>query len=87
MSTYKYTQCRAFGHLWRPTIVDKYKDSGETLYVQHLECVTCETLKAVTMGSRGQLYGNIYHYPDDYQLKGRNSKARNMKMRRGYLGI
>lgn len=82
---YKYTQCRAFGHAWKPTTVDVLRVDRKMVYVQHLECRTCETEKSVRMDSSGYLEGSAYLYPGDYALAGRTTKKRNAKMRRDYL--
>ena len=85
MSKYKYAQCRTFGHAWRPTTVDIIRARNEKIYIQHLECRTCETRKAVNIDSKGQLEGASYLYPEGYQLSGRNTAKRNAQMRRLYL--
>lgn len=88
MAKYRYTQCRTFGHAWRPTTVDKYVPSRSgTIFVQHLECRNCETAKSVRIAPNGSLKGASYLYPNDYRLEGRNTSERNAKMRRDYLGI
>lgn len=87
MSRYMFAQCRAFGHAWKPTTVDQYRVRSKRLFVQHLECRTCGTLRRITINEKGIVYGNNYSYAEGYKLKGRNSKARNAKMRRDYLGI
>lgn len=55
------------------------------LYIQHLECRTCDTLKSVLIDQAGFIQNSSYSYPNDYQLPGRNTVDRNAQMRRLYL--
>lgn len=88
MSKYKFSQCRAFGHAWKPTSVDHViKSKDQAVYIQHLDCRVCGTEKSVAMNGRGELLGASYNYVEGYKLEGRNNKARNAMMRRSYLGI
>lgn len=65
--------------------MDIIRARNEKIYIQHLECRTCETRKAVNIDSKGQLEGASYLYPEGYQLSGRNTAKRNAQMRRLYL--
>lgn len=89
-ATYKpsHAQCRAFGHQWRPTTVDKVKGTNGaiTRYVQNLRCVSCETHKSVNISPRGEIYSRSYQYPEGYQVKGRLSQDEKASMRIGAIG-
>lgn len=82
-----HSQCRAFGHQWRPTTVDKAKDSrGRVIhYIQNLKCVCCDTHKSVNITPRGDIDSRSYQYPDGYQVKGRLSQDDKAAMRIGVL--
>lgn len=54
------------------------------IYVQNLAC-PCGTTKSVKIEPTGYVKGVKYDYPEDYKLKGRNTKKRNAQMRRLYI--
>lgn len=59
----QYAHCRAWGHSWDFTTVDKA--SGE--YIQGMKCIHCGTHRAVRISLRTGLreHGNTYTYPED----------------------
>lgn len=58
----QYAHCRAWGHSWDFTTVDKL--SGE--YIQGMRCIHCGTHRAVPINVRTGLRerGNQYTYPE-----------------------
>lgn len=87
--TYKssHRQCRAFGHQWRPTTVDRIKDTrgSTTYYVQNLRCVSCDTHKSVNINLHGEVDSRSYQYPEGYQVKGRLSQEEKASLRIGAI--
>ena len=59
----QYAHCRAWGHSWQFTTVDKV--TGE--FIQGMTCVNCDTHRSVRISLRTGLreYGNKYTYPED----------------------
>lgn len=59
----RYAHCRAWGHSWEHTTVDKL--TGE--YIQGMKCVHCDTHRSVRVSRRTGLreHGNKYQYPED----------------------
>lgn len=58
-----YAHCRAWGHSWDFTTVDKV--TGE--FIQGMKCVNCGTHRSVRISLRTGLRerGNKYTYPED----------------------
>lgn len=80
----QFKNCRAFGHQWRPTTVEKHRDDwGQVAeYIQNVKCVCCHTEKAIRINPRGEIAGRRYRYTDGYQLKGRLAADLKAEMRR-----
>ena len=59
---HEYAHCRAWGHSWEHTTVDKV--SGE--FIQGMKCVHCGTHRSVRISLRTGLreHGNAYKYPE-----------------------
>lgn len=79
--------CRAFGHQWRPTTVDKIKDTDDntTWFVQHVKCVCCETEKMIEINPYGEVAARRYRYAEGYQVKGSLAQDDKARMRRGLV--
>lgn len=58
----QYQACRAWGHQWSFTTVDKV--GGE--YIQGMRCTRCTTVRAVRINAVTglRLHGNSYKYPE-----------------------
>ena len=86
MRVYKrqFKSCRAFGHQWRATTVQKVYDLDEraTWFIQNLRCTCCHTEKSVHISPRGEIDSRRYHYPEGYQLKGRLEHDAKAEMRK-----
>jgi len=59
----RYAHCRAWGHAWNFTTVDKA--GGE--FIQGMKCGNCGTHRSVRINQRTGLreHGNSYTYPED----------------------
>lgn len=59
-----HTQCRVFGHSWRPSHVERVGRRRQ--YSAVLVCGRCETLRKMLISFDGERLRNTYSYPDGY---------------------
>lgn len=62
----EFVECRTLAHAWRYTTVTR---DGKD-FIQGRQCLRCDTLKYVTISSKGEILGSRYVYPRGYMVDG-----------------